>query len=142
MSRHDASQDMRVVWFLIAPQREMLAAEMVARNLNARAEHPIKGYVGWISSLDWELDEPDDTPPDDVGRIITVHATIPKPEFFAIAAALGDEGMMGVFLNGFAFSGGIQTGIPPQMVIYTDQLESVMAAKIAKAVKILEGESP
>ena len=47
MSRHDASQDMRVVWFLIAPQREMLAAEMVARNLNARAEHPIKGYVGW-----------------------------------------------------------------------------------------------
>lgn len=142
MSRHDVSQDMRVVWFLIAPDLEMLAAEMVARNLNARAEHPMEGYVGWVSSLDWEPDEPDDTPPDDVNRIITVHATIPGPDFFAIAAALGDEGMMNVFLNGSAFSAKIQTGIPPQMVIYTDRLEIVMAARIAKAVKILEDDAP
>ena len=142
MSRHDASQNMRVVWFLIAPQREMLAAEMVARHLNARAEHPMEGYVGWVSSLDWEPDEPDDIPPDDVGRIITVYATIPKPEFFAIAAALGDEGMIGVSLHGPAFSAEIRAGMPPQMVIYTDRLESVMAARIAKAVKILEGDAP
>lgn len=142
VSRHDVSQDMRVVWFLIAPDREMLAAEMVARHLNARAEHPMEGYVGWVSSLDWEPDEPDDTPPDDVNRIITVHATIPKPEFFAIAAALGDDGMMDVSLNGPAFSAEIRTGIPPQMVIYTDRLESVMADRIAKAVKILKGDAP
>jgi len=142
MSRYDVSQDMRVVWFLLAPEREMLAAEMVARNLNARAEHPIEGYVGWMSSLDWEPDEPDDIPPDDVGRIITVHATIPNPEFFAIAAALGDEGMMDVSLNGSAFSAEIRTGIPPQMVIYTDRLESALGSRIAKAVKILEGETP
>ena len=142
MSRHDASQNMRVVWFLIAPQREMLAAEMVARHLNARAEHPMEGYVGWVSSLDWEPDEPDDTPPDDVNRIITVYATIPDSEFFAIAAALGDEKMMGVSLHGPAFSAEIRTGMPPQMVIYTDRLESVMAARIAKAVKILEGDAP
>ena len=142
MIRHDVSADMRVVWFLIAPDREMLAAEMVARNLNARAEHPMEGYVGWMSA-----DEPDDTPldwepPYDVNRIITVHATIPKPEFFAIAAALGDEGMMGVSLHGPAFSAEIRTGMPPQMVIYTDRLESVMAARIAKAVKILEDDAP
>lgn len=142
MSRYDVSKDMRVVWFLIAPERAMLCAEMAARNLNAKAEHPAQGYLGWISSLDWEPDEPDDTPPDDVGRIITVHATIPKPEFFAIAAALGDEGMMGVSLNGPAFSAEIRTGMPPQMVIYTDQLESVMAARIAKAVNILKGDAP
>jgi hypothetical protein len=142
MSRHDVSQDMRVVWFLFAPDREMLAAEMVARNLNSRAEHPAQGYVGWISTLDWEPDEPDDTPPDDVSRNITVHATIPSPEFFAIAAALGDEGTMHVSMIGNAFSVEIQTGIPPRMVIYTDRLESVMAAKIAKAVNILKGDAP
>ena len=142
MSRYDVSKDMRVVWFLIAPERAMLCAEMAARNLNAKAEHPAQGYLGWISSLDWEPDEPDDIPPDDVGRIITVYATIPKPEFFAIAAALGDEGMIGVSLHGPAFSAEIRTGMPPQMVIYTDRLESVMAARIAKAVKILEGDAP
>ena len=141
MSHHDVSQGMRVVWFLIAPEREMLAAEMVARNLNARAEHPIKGYLGWVSSLDWEPDEPDDIPPDDVGRIITVHATIPGPEFFAIAAALGDEGTMHVSMIGDAFSAEIQTGMPPKMVIYTDRLESALATRIAKAVKILGGEA-
>ena len=142
MSRHDVSKDMRVVWFLIAPERAMLCAEMAARNLNAKAEHPAQGYLGWISSLDWEPDEPDDIPPDDVGRIITVYATIPKPEFFAIAAALGDEGMIGVSLHGPAFSAEIRTGMPPQMVIYTDRLESVMAARIAKAVNILKGDAP
>lgn len=142
MRNYDVSQDMRVVWLLIAPERAMLCAEMAARNLNAKAEHPAQGYLGWISSLDWKPDEPDDTPPDDVGRIISVHATIPKPEFFLIAALLGGEGILHVSLNGLAFRAGLRTGMPPQMVIYTDRFESVMAARIAKAVKILEDDAP
>lgn len=31
---------------------------------------------------------------------------------------------------------------PPQMVIYTDRLESALGSRIEKAVKILEGQTP